>query len=80
LAALVGFRHIADGSNWVDRAGGAVLVLAGGLPVHPLEGVLPAACRTPLTFLATHNFGAGVVGAFRVGVAHGFYCLGCCWH
>jgi predicted metal-binding membrane protein len=25
------------------------------------------------------NWRAGVGGAFRMGVRHGLYCLGCCW-
>lgn len=37
------------------------------------------ACRTPLSFLMTHNFGSGARGAFRVGVSHGVYYPGCCW-
>ncbi|TAM88869.1 MAG: DUF2182 domain-containing protein, partial [Jatrophihabitans sp.] len=37
------------------------------------------ACRSPMTFLFTHDFGAGPVAAFRAGVSHGLYCLGCCW-
>jgi predicted metal-binding membrane protein len=37
------------------------------------------ACRSPLTFLATHDFRRGRIGAFRPGVSHGLYCLGCCW-
>src|SRR5947208_1520452 len=27
----------------------------------------------------THDFGSGLRGAYREGVSHGLYCLGCCW-
>jgi predicted metal-binding membrane protein len=27
----------------------------------------------------THDFGSGAPGAFRAGVLHGVYCVGCCW-
>jgi predicted metal-binding membrane protein len=79
LSVLVGFRHVAQGSVWVDRAGGAVLVLAGVYQFTRWKQACQRACRTPLTFLATHNFGSGSLGAFRTGASHGIYCLGCCW-
>jgi predicted metal-binding membrane protein len=79
LAMLVGFRHVADGSTWVPRAGGIVLVLAGLYQFTRWKDACLRACRTPLSFLMTHDFGAGPAGAFRVGVSHGLYCLGCCW-
>ncbi|NGP05153.1 DUF2182 domain-containing protein [Rhodococcus sp. 14C212] len=34
--------------------------------------------RTPLTFLATHDFGTGWWGTVRAGASHGLYCPGCC--
>jgi predicted metal-binding membrane protein len=79
LAALVGFRHVASESAWVARAGGGVLVIAGLYQFTPWKTVCLKACRTPLSFLMTHDFGTGPTGAFRVGVSHGLYCLGCCW-
>ena len=79
LALLVGFRHVSDGSTWVLRVGGVVLVLAGGYQFTRWKDTCVRACRSPLTFLATHNFGTGKRGAFRAGASHGLYCLGCCW-
>ena len=79
LAVLVGFRHASDHSVWIDRTGGAVLVLAGAYQFTSWKDTCLRACRTPLTFLMTHDFGRGPAGALRVGVAHGLYCLGCCW-
>jgi predicted metal-binding membrane protein len=79
LAVLVGFRQVSDGSSWVDRAGAAVLLVAGAYQFTRWKETCLRACRTPLTFLATHDFGSGAWGAFRAGVSHGLYCLGCCW-
>lgn len=79
LAILIGFRHVADGSSWVPRAGGIVLVLAGAYQFTRWKDACLRACRTPLSFLMTHDFGSGSSGAFRVGLSHGLYCIGCCW-
>src|SRR5258708_5388574 len=35
-------------------------------------------CQTPLMFFA-RNWRKGYGGALRMGLAHGLYCLGCCW-
>ena len=79
LATLVGFRHLSTGSTWVAWAGGIVLVVAGLYQFTPWKETCLRACRTPLTFLVTHDFGIGPAGALRVGVSNGLYCLGCCW-
>lgn len=79
LGALVAFRHVSAGSSWVERVAGAVLVVAGVYQFTPWKDTCLRACRTPLNFLMTHDFGAGNAGALRVGVSHGLYCLGCCW-
>jgi predicted metal-binding membrane protein len=79
LAVLTGFRHVAEDSTWIVRAGGFVLVLAGAYQFTRWKETCARACRSPLTFLATHNFGSGPWGALRTGLSHGLYCLGCCW-
>ena len=79
LATLLAFRHVSDHSVWVDRTGGAVLLLAGVYQFTPWKETCLRACRTPLTFLMTHDFGSGWRGAYLVGVSHGLFCLGCCW-
>jgi predicted metal-binding membrane protein len=35
-------------------------------------------CRSPLDFVINH-WRDGPGGALRMGIAHGLYCLGCCW-
>jgi predicted metal-binding membrane protein len=79
LATLVGFRHLSSGSTWAVRAGGIILVIAGLYQFTRWKDTCLRACRTPLTFLVTHDFGSGPLGALRVGMSHGLYCLGCCW-
>ena len=65
------------GMNW-GRAGGALLVLAGVYQLTPLKDICLRHCRTPLSFVMTH-WRDGRVGAARMGLAHGMYCMGCCW-
>jgi predicted metal-binding membrane protein len=79
LTALVAFRHAANGSGWVDPAGGAVLMIAGAYQFSRWKGACLRTCRSPLTFLMTHDFSGGAAGALRTGMSHGLYCLGCCW-
>jgi predicted metal-binding membrane protein len=65
--------------TWLPRLGGAVIVLAGAYQLTPLKDVCLRACRSPLGFVLTHDFGGGAPSAARAGLSHGLYCLGCCW-
>lgn len=78
LAAFLVFRDL-TGALSVERTCGVVLLLAGGYQFTPWKQACLRACRTPLTFLSTHDFGSGLRGTVRAGVSHGAYCLGCCW-
>jgi predicted metal-binding membrane protein len=93
LTAWGGFSLLAAGLQWgleqLDllgpmltatnyRLGGAVLLAAGLWQLTPIKGVCLRHCRTPLSFLAQH-WRLGRFGAFRMGLEHGAYCLGCCW-
>ena len=44
----------------------------------PLKRACLSACQSPAAFLVKH-WRAGRAGAFRLGLVHGLYCLGCCW-
>lgn len=79
LALLVAFRGVADGSSWVAPASAAVLITAGLYQFTQWKETCQKACRSPLSFLLSHDFGRGALGAVRTGVSHGLYCLGCCW-
>jgi predicted metal-binding membrane protein len=66
-------------SEWLPRLGGAVILLAGAYQLTPLKNACLRACRSPLSFLMTHDFGGGAPAAARAGMSHGAVCLGCCW-
>jgi predicted metal-binding membrane protein len=59
-------------------AGAAVLVVAGLYQLTPLKRMCLRWCRSPLTFVM-QRWRAGRSGAFRLGMEHGVYCVGCCW-
>jgi predicted metal-binding membrane protein len=57
----------------------AVLLIAAGLyQWTPAKNTCLRQCRSPVDFLSKH-WRAGRFGAFRMGLEHGLYCLGCCW-
>jgi predicted metal-binding membrane protein len=58
--------------------GGIILISAGIYQFTPLKDACLRACQTPLGFLMT-RWKEGPLGAFRMGVEHGIYCVGCCW-
>ena len=60
------------------RVGASLLVVAGFYQFTPLKRVCLQKCQSPFGFLM-HHWRAGVGGAFRMGIDHGAYCLGCCW-
>jgi predicted metal-binding membrane protein len=78
----VGTESLAGAAPWLgehaSRIGGLLLILAGLYQLSPLKGACLARCRTPLAWVL-HAWHGGYRGAFRMGVEHGAYCLGCCW-
>jgi len=93
LAVWTGFSALATGLQWgLEQAallspmmagtspwlGGALLIAAGAYQMTPLKHACLKHCRSPVHFLTGHwRKGAG--GAFRMGLDHGLYCVGCCW-
>jgi predicted metal-binding membrane protein len=57
---------------------GIILMLAGLYQLTPLKEACLEHCRGPIGFLTQH-WRPGTAGAFRMGLHHGAYCLGCCW-
>jgi predicted metal-binding membrane protein len=55
------------------------LAIAGAYQFTPLKHACLRQCRSPLDFLMHRWRGAGAYDAFRLGVEHGVYCVGCCW-
>jgi predicted metal-binding membrane protein len=60
------------------RVAGGVLIAAGLYQVTPFKQACLQLCRSPVAFLMRH-YRPGAVGALRMGLGHGLYCLGCCW-
>jgi predicted metal-binding membrane protein len=78
LAAEAVAVRAALSSTTAARIGGAVIILAGIYQITPLKDLCLSKCRTPITFIMT-SWRDGAVGALRMGLLHGTYCLGCCW-
>ena len=95
LAAWGGFgiaAHLLDAalhagvrqSEWLMlngwAIGAAVLALAGLFQFSRLKYRCLDKCRTPFSFIAQHWRGpAPRRAAFRLGLHHGAFCVGCCW-
>ena len=73
LIPLTGMMAVASAA-----VGGMLLVAAGIYQLTPLKHACLRKCQTPLFFFA-RNWRDGTAGAFRMGLSHGAYCLGCCW-
>ena len=58
--------------------GSTILIAAGLWQLAPIKHACLRQCRSPVSFLAEH-WRSGNGGAFRMGLVHGAYCLGCCW-
>jgi len=58
--------------------GGLLLAAAGLYQMTPLKESCLVKCRSPLHFLVA-RWRPGSVGALRMGLEHGAFCVGCCW-
>jgi predicted metal-binding membrane protein len=93
LVAWGGFAVVASLADWaLEQAAlispasqslapflaAAVVAAAGLYQLSPLKTACLAHCRSPFDFVLNH-WRDGRFGALQMGLAHGFYCLGCCW-
>jgi predicted metal-binding membrane protein len=85
LAAYGAYRVISSvGSDLLawDGAGpwvaGCAVAAAGVYELTPLKQLCLRHCRSPLHFVLS-GWRSGRLGAVRMGVEHGAYCVGCCW-
>ncbi len=58
--------------------GAALLIAAGIYQWLPIKDKCLQHCRSPVHFITTH-WRPGSTGAFKMGLSHGTFCLGCCW-
>jgi predicted metal-binding membrane protein len=75
---------VAAGMPWLAEnawiPGSAILLGAGLYQFSALKYACLDKCRSPMTFLVQRWRGKHPVrDAFRLGVDHGIYCVGCCW-
>ena len=61
-----------------SRAGATLLLIAGLYQLTPMKYACLRTCQSPLGFLMS-RWRTGWSGALRMGLAHGAYCVGCCW-
>lgn len=89
LASWLAFALIAAGLQlWLvspmsmtlaNRQIAAGLLIAAGLyQLSPFKEACLRRCRSPALFLSRH-YRPGPLGALRLGMLHGAYCVGCCW-
>ncbi len=77
---LLGFNMILErapgATAWVDAA---LLAVAGAYQWMPFKRMCLRHCRSPLAFLMHVAGIKGPLRGLRIGVRHGWFCLGCCW-
>ncbi len=78
LSDAAGRLGAAERATWGPLALGVVLIGAGLYQLTPLKRLCLDHCRSPLAFVMSH-WRDGRLGAVRMGLSHGAYCLGCCW-
>jgi predicted metal-binding membrane protein len=61
-----------------EKASAAVMIAAGLYQLSRFKNACLGSCRSPAQFLSRH-YRPGGVGALRLGLLHGVYCVGCCW-
>jgi len=80
LAAVVQLAFASSMSMALENrlASSALLIAAGAYQLSPLKDACLGRCRSPAEFITRH-YRPGQWGAFRLGLLHGAYCVGCCW-
>jgi predicted metal-binding membrane protein len=78
LHALVVKSSWLSANGWIVGTG--VLALAGLFQFSALKYHCLDKCRTPFSFVNEHWRGeTESIQAFRLGLHHGIFCVGCCW-
>jgi predicted metal-binding membrane protein len=70
---------VAQGSTVAGPAlAGGILLACGLYQLTPLKRACLRRCRSPVGFIAAF-WRPTALGAFRTGLLHGAFCVGCCW-
>jgi predicted metal-binding membrane protein len=59
-------------------ASSSILIATGIYQFTPLKSRCLKNCVSPIGFFAVH-YRSGLLGTLRMGLTHGYYCVGCCW-
>jgi len=82
LLGLVGLGFVGTMAGPVGRflafVPGITLLVAGAWQVTRTKEVCLSHCASPMGFVMRH-WRSGRLGAFRMGLRHSMYCIGCCW-
>jgi predicted metal-binding membrane protein len=62
-------------NSWLSAG---LLFAAGLYQITPYKQTCLRHCRSPAHFLSSH-WRPGHLGALRMGIEHGAFCVGCCW-
>jgi predicted metal-binding membrane protein len=62
----------------VPGVGAVIFLVAGLYQFAPIKRACLTHCRTPFGYFLT-EWRDGPMGAFRMGLHHGLFCVGCCW-
>lgn len=73
-----GFVHRMTMWSTTTTLSGTFLIAAGVYQLSPFKDICLQHCRSPAVFLSAH-WRKTRLGAVRMGVEHGLYCVGCCW-
>ena len=65
-------------NNILGIISGGILIISGIYQFTPLKNKCIGYCESPLSFFM-RRWKNGIVGAIKMGIYHGLYCLGCCW-
>jgi predicted metal-binding membrane protein len=74
-AGLVSASTMGSQNKWLSAG---ILIAAGLYQLTPLKNLCLALCQQPAYFIS-QNWRPGYLGALRLGVRHGMYCLTCCY-
>lgn len=78
LHEVVERQGMLESNAWAISA--ATFLLAGAYQFSALKEHCLEKCRSPLAFIMEHWRGEREEAqAFRLGLRHGLFCLGCCW-
>lgn len=78
LQVVLAREQLLDDGRLAAALGGGVLVVAGAFQFSALKQACLKHCRSPFAYLLT-SWRNGPPNPFRIGLAHGGYCVACCW-